>query len=352
MFHRLKSASLTVSLAVSLALALGGGAGSAQAQGVTDYKQGKGSGPVTGAAGTSGSTGDSGIEKCEQPMGAVAVVEPQDFIMSSLRGYGLGSPSGLIRMMIQQSNCFIVVERGIGMQNAMQERELAASGEARAGSNMGKGQMVAADFILTPEVVFSESNAGGIGGALGGLLGGRSSVLGAVAGGLKFKEAQTSMLLADARSSVQVAAAQGSTKKADLRLGVGLFGGGAGGVAGGYGNTNEGKIIAAALMDNYNNIVKAVRNDPSLQRDVGTLKQEAAAGGKAGAGPVFNEGDVVVPKIANVKLLASASDTAKVVATLQRGEELVVVGAEKDGYLKVEAGAGGGWVKKVLVSRP
>ena len=45
-------------------------------------------------------------------------------------------------------------------------------------------------------------------------------------------------------------------------------------------------------MDNYNNVVKVVRNDPSLQRNVGTLKQEAAAGGAKKAGAVFNEGDV------------------------------------------------------------
>ena len=54
----------------------------------------------------------------------------------------------------------------------------------------------------------------------------------AVAGGLKFKEAQTSMLVADARSGVQVAAAEGSTKKADLALGGALFGGGYGGGGG------------------------------------------------------------------------------------------------------------------------
>jgi len=336
---------------LGLALAMiGVVAGSAAAQGVTGYKAGGAKSPVAGAAGTSGSTGDSGVEKCDKPMGAVAVVEPQDLVVASLRGYGLGSPVGLLRMMIQQSNCFIVVERGVGMQNAMQERELAASGESRAGSNMGKGQMVAADFVLTPEVVFSESNAGGVGGALGGVLGRANPLLGAVAGGLKFKEAQTSMLLSDARSSVQVAAAQGSTRKADLRLGAALFGGGFGAV-GGYGNTNEGKIIAAALLDNYNNIARAVKGDESLQRNVGSLKQEAAAGGKVGAGPVYNEGDVVVPKIANIKLLASASDSAKAVATLQRGEELVIIGAEQNGFLNVQGGAASGWVKKVLVNR-
>lgn len=317
---------------------------------VTGYKAGKGASPVQGAAGTSGSTGDNGISKCEKPMGAVAVVEPQDYVMSSLSSYGLSSPTSLIRLMIQQSNCFLVVERGIGMQNAMQERELAASGQLRSKSNMGGGQMVAADFVLTPNVIFSENDAGGLGGAVGGLLSRKNPLLGAVAGGLKFKEAQTSMLLADARSGVQVVAAEGSTRKADLKLGAALFGGGAAGAIGGYGNTNEGKIIAAALMDNFNKVVGAVRGDASLQRDVGTLKQEA--GTQAIAGAVFNEGDVVVTKIANVKIFSGPTDSSKSLATLARGEELVVVGAEQSGYINVQGSAATGWVKKVLVTVP
>jgi hypothetical protein len=284
-------------------------------------------------------------------MGALAVVEPQDFILASLRRYNLGSPVGLIRLMIQQSNCFIVVERGVGMQNIMQERALASAGQLRQDSNMGGGQMVTADFVLTPSIVFSENNAGGAGGAVGGILGRRAPVLAAVAGGVKFKEAQTSMLVADARSGVQVSAAEGSTKKADLRLGGLFFGGGVGAAAGGYGNTNEGKIIAAALMDNYNNVVRTIRNDPSLQRNVGTLKQEAAAGGAKKAGAVFSEGDVVAPKIANVRLLAAPTDTAKPLATLVRGEELVVIGPEKDGYINVQSAAASGWVRIVLVEK-
>jgi hypothetical protein len=322
----------------------------AGAQGITQPKQGKGGSVVQGSAGTDGGSGDTGLEHCDKPMGALAVVEPQNEILVALTRYKLSSPVGLIRMMIQQSNCFIVVERGAGMQNLMQERQLASAGQARQGSNMGGGQMVAADFIMTPSVVFSESNAGGVGGGVGGLLGRRAAAVGAVAGGLKFKEAQTSMLVADARSGVQVAAAEGSTKKADLRLGGLMFGGGMGAAAGGYGNTNEGKIIAAAFMDNYNNVVKAVRNDPSLVRNVGTLKQEAAAGGTTKSGAVFNEGDVLTPKIANVKLLAQPSDTGKVVATLGRADELVVVGAVKDGFVNVQSANASGWVKVVLVS--
>jgi hypothetical protein len=321
----------------------------AVAQGITGNRQGQGGSAIQGAAGTQGSKGDKGLEHCDKPMGSVAVVEPQSQILGYLRSYNLQSPSGLIRMMIQQSNCFIVVERGVGMQNALQERSLANAGELRQSSNVGGGQMVTADFILTPSVAFSEDNAGGVGAAAAGLLGRR---VGAVAGGLKFKEAQTSMLLSDARTTVQVAAAEGSTRKADLRLGAGLFGGGLGGSAGGYGNTNEGKIIAAAFLENYNAIVNVVRNDPTLQRNVGTLTQEAAAGGTTRAGAVFGEGDVVVPKIANVQILSAPKDDAKPVATLKRGEEVVVIGGVENGFVNVQGATGSGWVKVVLMSKP
>ena len=98
--------------------------------GFTQPKQGQGGSVVKGAAGTEGSVGDNGLEHCDKPMGAMAVVEPQNEILIALSRYNLQSPVGLIRMMIQQSNCFIVVERGVGMQNMMQERQLAAAGAA------------------------------------------------------------------------------------------------------------------------------------------------------------------------------------------------------------------------------
>jgi hypothetical protein len=340
-------------LAGTLAMAV-----TVHAQGITDMKKGEGGSAVQGSAGPSGSSdAASDLERCDKAMGTVAVVEPQSHVIHALSRYKLGSPTGLIRLMIQQSNCFLVVERGTGMQNLMQERALAESGQLRQGSNMGGGQMVTADYVLTPAVVFSEDNAGGVGGglggAIGGLFGGAGRAIGGLAGGLQFKEAQTSMLLADARSSLQVAAAEGSAKKADLRLG-GFFaaagsGGGGGGALGGYANTNEGKVIAASFADNYNGIVRSVRANPSLQRDVGSLAEEAGKRTKAGA--VFNEGDVLRPKLANVKLLRQPSDQSDAVATLGRGEELIFMGKEQDGFLNVETAQGGGWVKKVLVTR-
>lgn len=329
----------------------------ALAQGITEMKQGEGGSVVQGTAGPSGSTqgSDSTLEQCDQPMGAMAVIEPQDFVIYALLQYDLQSPVSVVRMMIQQSNCFIVVERGQGMNNMMQERALMEAGQLRENSNVGGGQIVSADFLLRPEVVFSDSDAGtlgaGVGAALGGFIGPAGDLIGGLVGGLRFKEAQTSMLVSDARSGVQVASATGSSKKADLALGGLLIGGSGGAGLGGYGSTDEGKIIVASLMDNYNHIVRAVRGQPSLQRDVGTLAQEAAAGGSKKAGDVFAEGDVLYPKIDNVKLLSDSSTAAEQLGKLKKSDGMIFMGEENNGFIRVETSNGGGWVKKILVTR-
>ena len=64
--------------------------------GLTQPKQGQGGSVVQGAAGTSGSTGDKGLEHCDQPMGAMAVVEPQSAVLASLTRFQLSSPVGLM----------------------------------------------------------------------------------------------------------------------------------------------------------------------------------------------------------------------------------------------------------------
>ena len=61
----------------------------------------------------------------------------------------------------------------------MQERALQVVRLVALQTDMGGGQMVTADFILTPAVVFSENNAGGVGGALGGLFSSNSRTLSA-----------------------------------------------------------------------------------------------------------------------------------------------------------------------------
>lgn len=306
-------------------------------------------GQPSGAAGPGGATGESKeLEKCDKPYGTLAVVEPQDAVISHLLQFGLQSPTGLIRMMVQQSNCFVLVERGRAMQNLMQERQLAESGELRQGSNMGKGQMVTADYVLTPDAVFSSKDSGGIGGALGGL-GLFGAVAGVVAAGLKFKSAQTTMILSDSRSSLQIASATGSAEKTDFSMG-GLFVGGAGaGALGGYTNTPEGKVIAASYLDNWNNIVRSIRNNPQLARQDINLK--SASGQPTKAGMVFEEGDTVTGKIAGLKLYAQPNKKSKVVSTLGRGEEVIYTGKDQDGFIQVQGQDGEGWVEKIMVRK-
>lgn len=286
---------------------------------------------------------DDGLTRCAEPYGTLAVSEPQDEIVEALQRYELQSPTSLIRMLVQKSNCFLVVERGKAMQNIMQERALAASGELQQDANVGGGQMVAADYVLTPNILFSEDDAGGIGGAVGGLLGRRSRRLAAVAGGVKFKEAQTSLLIADTRTGVQVAAAEGKAKKKDFKLGAILVGAGAGVGGGGYTNTNEGKVIAASFLDNYNNIVASLADNP-------LVTPMSEAGDEPKAGDVFAEGDMLLPKIDNVSLMNAASGGQEI-GKLPKEEAVVFLGVEEDGYVLVAGSAGEGWVRKVLVQK-
>ena len=215
---------------------------------------------ATGSAGGSQSQNvNNKLERCDASLGTITVVEdtsaPWYGILTGQ--YRLGSTTPVLKLMIQQSNCFVVVERGRAMNNLMQERALQQSGELRTNSSFGKGQMVSADYSLSPSITFSNNNAGGLGAAVGGLIGSVGAIVG---GSLSAKEASTLLTLVDNRSSVQLAAAEGSAKNWDFGAMGGLLGSGFGAGGGGYANTAEGKVIVAAFMDSYNGVVRAVRS--------------------------------------------------------------------------------------------
>ena len=233
----------------------------------TDMQMGSAAAKTTAtgsAAGEATANASSQLEHCQQSLGTVSLVENQNAGWYTIlrNEYRLPPTSNLLRLLIQQSNCFIVVERGAAGMNAMgRERALASSGEMRQGSNFGAGQMVASDYGMSPEIVFSNSNAGGAGAALGGLIGGRyGGVLSSVGGNVQTKEAAAMLTLIDNRSGVQVAASEGSAAKTDFGAFGAVFGSSAAGAAGGYTNTAQGKVIAAAFMDAYNQMVRSLRN--------------------------------------------------------------------------------------------
>lgn len=236
---------------------------------------GENKGVVSGAAGGEAAQGEnSQLEKCPESLGTMAIQEDTHAPWYYQLGqHQLGSTIPVLRLMIQQSNCFVIVERGGAMNNVMRERQLEQSGEMRAGSNFGKGQMVSADYTMSPSIQFSGKTGGG-----GGFFGsGALGVIGAVAGNVGRNEASTTLLLVDNRSGVQIAASEGTAKNFDFGMfGAAFSGLGAGG-GGGYSKTPQGKVIVAAFADSFNQMVKSLRNYKAQ-----TVKGGLGTGGRLG----------------------------------------------------------------------
>jgi curli biogenesis system outer membrane secretion channel CsgG len=229
----------------------------------TDPTFGNGGGnPASGSASGSNSNGaNSQLQHCDHTIGTLAIEEDQaapwyTYLYSQ---YQLPSTVPLLRLIVQQSNCFVIVDRGRAFNTMMGERSLAQSGELRAGSRFGKGQMVSADYSMSPSINFSQQGGQGVGAALG-FVPGVGGLLSVAAAGMKSNSASTTLLLVDNRSGVQLSAAQGSAKNWDFAGLGGLIGSGGAGGIGGYSSTPEGKIITAAFIDSYNQMVIATKD--------------------------------------------------------------------------------------------
>ena len=202
------------------------------------------------------------IPRCAQPIGVLAVVEPET---QWWRELNLGSPEAIIKVFVQQSGCFTIVNRGRSMQSRAMERAMADQGELQKGSNLGKGQVKAADYFLEPNIVSANKNSGGGGigaaaGAFGGLFGGGGAFVGGLVGGINVKkgEANVTLSVVDARTTEEMVV-EGYARKKDISFGGGAGGGWWGGFAAvgghGYQNTEIGQVIVLAYLDAYTKLV-------------------------------------------------------------------------------------------------
>jgi hypothetical protein len=271
------------------------------------------------------------IPTCDRKYGTLAVVEPE---VNWWRPYNLGSPETVIKVYVNKSGCFTLVDRGKGMDAAKAERELASSGELRAQSNIGKGQVKAADYVLVPDLMSSNRDAGGnkAGALLGGLLPGAA---GAALGGisLKKKTADVVLTVTDVRSSEQVAMIEGHATKSDLGWAgaSGIFGAGvlAAGGASGYSDTEIGQVIATAYLNAYNDLVAQFANLPA----------SASAENVAQAVTMAKPG----------RMYKTSSTSSAVVRPLDPGMMLYPTGQKADTMWEVEDELGNkGWVSSLL----
>lgn len=219
--------------------------------------------PVAAPPSFAASIGEKTAEKqaqiptCGHKIGTLAVREPDQ---RWWEGLGLESPEALLKLFVRQSGCFTLLDRGKGFEMAQQERALAAGGALQGGSNIGGGQVKAADYILVPDIVSKNNNASGsnIGGLLGGFMGGFA---GAIVANINIssKTADVVLTITNVRTSEQEVIAQGHGSKTDVGFGGGLggFGVGAFGAAGAgtYQSTAIGQVVTLAYIDAYTKLV-------------------------------------------------------------------------------------------------
>ncbi|MDE2182166.1 MAG: peptidoglycan-binding protein [Alphaproteobacteria bacterium] len=271
------------------------------------------------------------IPTCSHKIGTAAIYEPENKWWQPL---GLESPEALIKVFVMRSGCFTLVDRGKGFSYAQQERALAGEGDLRQGSNIGKGQMKAADYVIVPDIVSKNANSGGtnIGGFLGGLVGGG---VGAVLGGLSIHSSTADVVLTvtDVRSSEQVAMEEGHGSKSDVGFGLGGGGWWGGGAAGlgvsNYQNTEIGQVVTLAYIDAYTKIVT----------DLGGISDNASADNAAQAVTMAKPGH----------MYKQSGGKGGVVRSLDPGMMLYPTGNKDGVWWEVKDELGNqGWVSSLL----
>jgi len=270
------------------------------------------------------------IPTCDTKIGTMAVAEPENNWWTQ---YNLESPEALIKVYATECKCFTLVDRGKGLDAAKKERALASDGEMRVGSNIGKGQMKSADYVLVPDIANKNADSGGkhFGGALGGLVG---HGVGALVGGvsLKSKTADVVLTLTDVRSTEQVAVVKGHAKKTNLGWGAGgggYFGAFAAAGASSYANTEIGQVVAMAYLD-------------AFQKLVAELKEKTP---DAKAANVSQSVTMAKPG----KMYEQANNKSKVVRDLDAGITLYPTGEKSGIWWKVSDETGNeGWVPSPL----
>ena len=226
-----------------------------------------------------------------------------------------------------------MVDRGAGFAMAQQERALASGGALQQGSNVGMGQVKAADYILVPDIVSKNGNASGtnVGGILGGFIGGG---VGALVSNINIssKTADVVLTITNVRTSEQQAMEEGHGSKTDVGFGFGGGWGGWGGFGGAgisnYQNTAIGQVVVLAYIDAYTKLVG----------DLGGLSGNASAEAPTQAVTMSRQG----------RMYTKADTKSKLVRPLDAGAMLYPTGNKDGVWWEVKDELGNqGWVSSL-----
>jgi hypothetical protein len=252
------------------------------------------------------------IPRCARKLGTLSIIDGDD--PRGWTQYNLASPQKLLKAMVQKSGCFNLVDRGAGLNAAQIERNIGGNLGLQRGSNVGQGQVKAADYVLVAEVQASDANSGGgaVAGLLGGVIGGRA---GGLIGGIKTKklEANTVLSLTNVRTTETVAVQEGYAAKNDIGFGLGGAVGFAGAVGGGYEDTEIGRIITLSFINSYTKLVT----------DLGLVSATTASAAAAAPSKTFT-----AIRVTNMRATAAAG--GKLIRALPAGAIVYPTG-EKNG---------------------
>ena len=271
------------------------------------------------------------VPRCTRKLGTVSVMDGDD--PSGWTQFQLAGPQKLLKVLVQRSGCFNLVDRGSGLSAAQRERDISGNLGLQRRSNVGQGQIKAADYVLVAEVQASNRNSGGsaVGAGLGGLVGGR---FGGLVGGISSKkmEANTVLSLTNVRTTETIAVQDGYAAKNSLSFGGGgggFFGGvGAGVVGGGYDNTDIGRIVTLAFIQAYTKLVT----------DLGLVTPGAVGTAEASPGKTFTAQ-------VSVAMRSGASASARAIRTLPAGTIVYPTGAKEGLWWEVaDENDNVGWV--------
>jgi curli biogenesis system outer membrane secretion channel CsgG len=241
------------------------------------------------------------VPTCARKLGTLSIADGDD--ANAWTQYSLAAPSKLLRVLVQRSGCFNLVDRGTGLAAASKERDIGGNLGLQRKSNVGQGQIKAADYVLVAEVQGANSNVSG-----SGVAGGVASVfggpIGGLIGGIKSRklEANTVLSLTNVRTTETIAVEDGYAAKNDLSFGGGGFIGVAGAVGGGYDSTDIGRIVTLSFIQAYAKMVTGL----------GLIQPGAAGTAEAAPSKTFTtQGPVAMRK--------TAVATAAVLRTLPVG---------------------------------
>ena len=217
-----------------------------------------------------------GSKTCPESAGSLRIVEPDDG-MGAWASYGLPAPTRMLRVLVNDSRCFAVLDRGVGFAAAQAERALAQAGHLQDDQNIGAGQMLGADFVLIPDIVSQNPNAGGsnvgvqaASGQKRGLMAGMLNVATLGISGKMSSNKQTAQVvltLVDVRTSEQLLSVTGEAKITDrawsAMVNASNVQGNAGVRLGSWENTEIGKVIQEAYEEAFEQMVADIQKPRS-----------------------------------------------------------------------------------------